>query len=303
MGRHRRRGGRARAGLIGASTALAVGAVAVTTGLLPGLGDDPALSDSDGPRALGHGSSGSPVPTPTPTPERDSAPEPAGGASSEPADEESSPAPEPDAAPSPSPSPEARGSEEAGESGAASRSPSRPEPEPEAEAEPEAGPETEAEEPSPAPSSETPEAEPEPEPGSPSPGDPGSPDTDPEPAAEAVLALVNEERAIAGCRPLTEDPELTALASAFSVDMAARDYFGHTDPDGRTPWDRAAAAGVTGLGGENIARGQADPEAVMDAWMSSDGHRANILNCAFTTIGIGVHVGAGGPWWTQEFGF
>lgn len=122
-------------------------------------------------------------------------------------------------------------------------------------------------------------------------------------AQAAVLALVNQERAKVGCRPVTASSALNALAQSFSEDMAARGFFGHTDPDGATPWDRADKAGVEGLGGENIARGQADAQAVMDAWMNSDGHRANILNCDYTTLGVGVHLGSGGPWWTQDFGF
>ncbi|MFF4900629.1 CAP domain-containing protein [Streptomyces sp. NPDC001068] len=123
-------------------------------------------------------------------------------------------------------------------------------------------------------------------------------------AAEAeVLKLVNEERAKVGCSALSVNSSLTGLAESFSEDMAARDFFDHTDPDGKTPWDRAAAAGISNLGGENIARGQATAEAVMDAWMNSEGHRANILNCDFKTLGVGVHFGSGGPWWTQDFGY
>ncbi|MGW4912961.1 CAP domain-containing protein [Streptomyces sp. NPDC004270] len=123
-------------------------------------------------------------------------------------------------------------------------------------------------------------------------------------AAEAeVLKLVNEERAKVGCSALSVNSSLTKLAEAFSEDMAARDFFDHTDPDGKTPWDRAAAAGIANLGGENIARGQATAQAVMDAWMNSEGHRANILNCDFKTLGVGVHLGSGGPWWTQDFGY
>jgi uncharacterized protein YkwD len=122
-------------------------------------------------------------------------------------------------------------------------------------------------------------------------------------ADNEVLRLVNEQRAQAGCSPVTADSKLQALATAFSEEMADRNFFDHTDPDGRTPWDRAKAAGITDLGGENIARGQADPAAVMDAWMNSPGHRANILNCSFTTLGVGVHFGTGGPWWTQDFGY
>ncbi|MEU9341850.1 CAP domain-containing protein [Streptomyces sp. NPDC048278] len=118
-----------------------------------------------------------------------------------------------------------------------------------------------------------------------------------------VLKLVNEERAKVGCSALSANSSLTKLATAFSDDMAARDFFDHTDPDGRTPWDRAAAAGIANLGGENIARGQATAQAVMDAWMNSEGHRANILNCDFKTLGVGVHFGEGGPWWTQDFGY
>ncbi|MFI9336964.1 CAP domain-containing protein [Streptomyces althioticus] len=122
-------------------------------------------------------------------------------------------------------------------------------------------------------------------------------------AAAAVLRLVNAERAKVGCSPVTADGALTTLATAFSDDMADRGFFDHTDPDGDTPWDRAQAAGIGNLGGENIARGQADAEAVMEAWMNSPGHKANILNCDFKTLGVGVHMGPGGPWWTQNFGY
>ncbi|MET8897292.1 CAP domain-containing protein [Streptomyces albogriseolus] len=122
-------------------------------------------------------------------------------------------------------------------------------------------------------------------------------------AAAEVLRLVNAERAKVGCSPVTADSALTALATAFSDDMANRGFFDHTDPDGDTPWDRAQAADISNLGGENIARGQADAESVMQAWMDSPGHKANILNCDFKTLGVGVHLGPGGPWWTQNFGY
>ncbi|MBD0711294.1 MULTISPECIES: CAP domain-containing protein [unclassified Streptomyces] len=128
--------------------------------------------------------------------------------------------------------------------------------------------------------------------------------TDRSAAAEAeVLRLVNVERDRVGCRPVTASTRLASLAGAFSADMAARGFFDHTDPDGDTPWARAEQAGVTGMGGENIARGQADAAAVMASWMNSDGHRANILNCDFTVLGVGVQFGDGGPWWTQDFGY
>ncbi|MFH9981346.1 CAP domain-containing protein [Streptomyces sp. NPDC017179] len=123
-------------------------------------------------------------------------------------------------------------------------------------------------------------------------------------AVEAeVLRLVNEERAKVGCSALTASSALAGLAQDFSEAMAAENFFDHTDPSGASPWDRAAKLGITSLGGENIARGQADAAAVMDAWMNSPGHRANILNCDFKTLGVGVHFGSGGPWWTQDFGY
>jgi uncharacterized protein YkwD len=125
-----------------------------------------------------------------------------------------------------------------------------------------------------------------------------------EEAAEAeVLRLVNVEREEAGCSPVAANSSLAKLAGAFSDDMARRGFFDHTDPEGDTPWDRAAAMGITDLGGENIARGQTTAAAVMDAWMSSPGHRANILNCDFRTLGVGTTRGSVGPWWTQDFGY
>ncbi|MFI9544567.1 CAP domain-containing protein [Streptomyces sp. NPDC052016] len=122
-------------------------------------------------------------------------------------------------------------------------------------------------------------------------------------AAAEVLKLVNEERSKVGCSALSANSSLAELAQEFSEDMAARGFFDHTDPDGATPWDRATKAGISDLGGENIARGQTDAAAVMEAWMNSPGHRANILNCDFKTLGVGVHFGSGGPWWTQDFGY
>ncbi|MGW2781542.1 sigma-70 family RNA polymerase sigma factor [Streptomyces populi] len=118
-----------------------------------------------------------------------------------------------------------------------------------------------------------------------------------------VVALVNKERAAAGCGPVTEDPQLEDAAQAHSADMAARDFFEHTNPDGADPGERITAAGYRwSTYGENIAMGQQTPAAVMDSWMNSPGHRANILNCSFRNIGVGVHKGSGGPWWTQDFG-
>ncbi|MEU9992935.1 sigma-70 family RNA polymerase sigma factor [Streptomyces sp. NPDC048045] len=118
-----------------------------------------------------------------------------------------------------------------------------------------------------------------------------------------VVALVNKERAAAGCGPLAENAQLDKAAQGHSDDMAARNFFDHTNPDGADPGQRITAAGYRwSTYGENIARGQQTPQSVMDSWMNSPGHRANILNCSFKDIGVGVHKGSGGPWWTQDFG-
>ncbi|WP_164986243.1 CAP domain-containing protein, partial [Streptomyces roseicoloratus] len=120
--------------------------------------------------------------------------------------------------------------------------------------------------------------------------------------AAQVIELANAERAKAGCGPLTEHTLLTRAAQGHSDDMAARDFFDHTNPDGADPGDRVTAAGYRwSTYGENIAMGQRTPADVMKAWMNSPGHRANILNCSFKEIGIGIHT-AGGPYWTQVFG-
>ncbi|MFF1909335.1 CAP domain-containing protein [Kitasatospora sp. NPDC058218] len=120
--------------------------------------------------------------------------------------------------------------------------------------------------------------------------------------AQQVVDLVNAQRAQHGCGPLTADPRLAAAAQGHSEDMAARNYFDHASPEGRHADYRIEATGYRWSSwGENIARGQKDPAAVMDAWMNSPGHRANILNCSFKEIGVGVKTGSGGPWWTQVF--
>jgi uncharacterized protein YkwD len=118
----------------------------------------------------------------------------------------------------------------------------------------------------------------------------------------AVLTLVNRERATAGCAPVVADAGLAGVARAHSADMRDRGYFSHTTPEGLGPFDRARAAGVGYARAENIARGQADPAAVMQSWMNSAGHRANILDCSLTKLGVGVAEGSNGPWWTQMFG-
>ncbi|MFJ4678007.1 sigma-70 family RNA polymerase sigma factor [Kitasatospora sp. NPDC088783] len=121
--------------------------------------------------------------------------------------------------------------------------------------------------------------------------------------AQQVVDLVNTQRAQAGCGPVRANAKLATAALRHSEDMAARNFFDHTNPDGAGPQQRIDAVGYAWSGwGENIARGQKDAAAVMESWMNSPGHRANILNCKFTELGVGVHLGTGGPWWTQDFG-
>lgn len=283
-----------RTGLLGVSAALAVGAVAVASGLVPGgdtynVGGSAAdqLRPGGAPDLLTQGGS-----TAEPT-DRTSASAQAGRGA------ERSAAPSERGSATPSRTPAASPSKQ-------TRTPDRTKA-PERTKAPAAGNARTSGPATKAPATRAPVTKAPPAPRTPS-ATPSRKTTSPVPSADAsaqaaVLALVNQERSKVGCSPVTASDSLAALAQDFSEDMAARGFFGHTDPDGATPWDRAAKAGIQGLGGENIARGQADAQAVMDAWMNSDGHRANILNCDYKTLGIGVHFGSGGPWWTQDFGF
>lgn len=124
-----------------------------------------------------------------------------------------------------------------------------------------------------------------------------------DPAAAEVVRLVNVARAAAGCGPVRVDSRLTTAARLHSEDMARQDYFSHTSVDGRSPWDRIEAQGYRAGSAENIAAGYATPAAVMDGWMNSPGHRANILACSSQAIGVGLGRGGSyGTYWTQDFG-
>jgi uncharacterized protein YkwD len=119
-----------------------------------------------------------------------------------------------------------------------------------------------------------------------------------------VVALTNTQRRAQGCPPLAVNSTLTSLARAHSRDMAARGFFDHVNPDGRSPSDRMIAAGYRyRMAAENIAAGQRTPREVVTAWMNSPGHRANILNCSLRQIGVGYATGGPyGSYWTQDFG-
>jgi uncharacterized protein YkwD len=118
--------------------------------------------------------------------------------------------------------------------------------------------------------------------------------------AAATLCLLNAERAAQGLSPLAADAALQGAATAFAQDMVTRRFFDHTSPDGGTMLDRLKAGGwlpASGAwtAGENIAWGSGDlgtPARIVAAWMASPGHRANILQAAFTQIGLGIVAGA-----------
>ena len=115
-----------------------------------------------------------------------------------------------------------------------------------------------------------------------------------------VVELVNKERASKGLSPLTLNTELSRVARIKSEDMRDNGYFSHNSPTYGSPFDMMKSFGISyRTAGENIAMGQQSPEAVVTAWMNSDGHRANILNANFTQIGVGY--AANGNYWTQMF--
>jgi len=118
---------------------------------------------------------------------------------------------------------------------------------------------------------------------------------------EQVVALVNAAREQSGCGPVRIVPQLVKAARGHSTDMSDRDYFDHTTPEGVGFAERILAAGYSEPGAENIARGQRSATQVMNSWMESDGHRANILNCQLTAIGVGLN--KEGWYWTQNFGY
>ena len=115
-----------------------------------------------------------------------------------------------------------------------------------------------------------------------------------------VVRLVNEIRVNNGLKALTYNWELSRVARYKSQDMKDNGYFSHTSPVYGTPFQMMKSFGITyRSAGENIARGQRSPRAVVNAWMNSSGHRANILNASFTEIGVGYV--ADGNYWTQMF--
>ncbi|MBW4476674.1 MAG: pre-peptidase C-terminal domain-containing protein [Tolypothrix brevis GSE-NOS-MK-07-07A] len=130
------------------------------------------------------------------------------------------------------------------------------------------------------------------------------------PFINRVLELTNAQRLQAGLQPLTLNSKLNNSAQTHSEDMALRDFFDHKGSNGSSMGDRAKASGYNfSRLGENIAAGYATPEDVVQGWLNSPGHRANILNPSYREIGIGYYYLANDTgnvnqnfYWTQDFG-
>lgn len=117
---------------------------------------------------------------------------------------------------------------------------------------------------------------------------------------QEVVNLTNAERSKKGLAPLKVDVELSKVAREKSRDMSANKYFDHNSPTYGSPFDMMKKFGISyRTAGENIAMGQRTPTEVVNAWMNSQGHRANILSSNFTHIGVGYD--KNGHYWTQQF--
>ena len=125
-------------------------------------------------------------------------------------------------------------------------------------------------------------------------------DTDVTSYEHEVVRLVNEIRVKNGLKTLTEDWELSRVARYKSQDMKDNNYFSHTSPVYGSPFEMMKSFGISyRRAAENIAKGQSTPQAVVNSWMNSSGHRANILNSSYTKIGVGYV--KSGHYWTQMF--
>lgn len=117
---------------------------------------------------------------------------------------------------------------------------------------------------------------------------------------QKVIDLVNQIRVRNGLKKLTANWELSRVARYKSQDMKDKKYFSHTSPTYGSPFNMIKNFGISfKTAGENIAYGYSTPEAVVNSWMNSEGHRKNILNPNYTQIGVGYV--ASGHYWTQMF--
>ncbi len=117
-----------------------------------------------------------------------------------------------------------------------------------------------------------------------------------------VVKLVNIERQKEGLAPLTYSEELSKVAKLKSQDMADNNYFNHNSPTYGDPFTMMKNFGIKySTAGENIAKGYFNAQSVMNGWMNSSGHRANIMNPSFGKIGVGYVEKNGTTYWTQMF--
>ena len=118
-----------------------------------------------------------------------------------------------------------------------------------------------------------------------------------------VVRLVNIERQREGLSPLVASSALSNVARKKSEDMAVNNYFSHTSPTYGSPSNMMRTFGInSSYSGENIAKGQLSAASVVSGWMNSSGHRANIMNPSFKTIGVGHYKSSNGTnLWTQMF--
>jgi uncharacterized YkwD family protein len=117
-----------------------------------------------------------------------------------------------------------------------------------------------------------------------------------------IVNLVNIERQKQGLAPLSFSEELSKVARMKSQDMANNKYFSHNSPTYGDPFTMMKSFGIQyKTAGENIAKGYSSAQSVMNGWMNSSGHRANILNSSFGKIGVGFVNVNGTTYWTQMF--
>lgn len=117
---------------------------------------------------------------------------------------------------------------------------------------------------------------------------------------QEVVDLVNKIRRENGLSELKLNWELSRVARYKSQDMCDNKYFSHTSPTYGSPFTMIKNFGISyRTAGENIAKGYRTPQAVVNGWMNSKGHRENILNASFTQIGVGYV--SSGNYWTQMF--
>lgn len=120
---------------------------------------------------------------------------------------------------------------------------------------------------------------------------------------DKVRSLVNLQRSWYDLAALRTDERLRLSARLHSAEMARQGVCAHQVPGEPDTWERMLAVGYAQPAGENVAFGLTSAASVVEAWMRSPGHRANILHPDFAAIGVGLFISDEGHWWTQNFGY